>query len=248
MLYDDVIADPKTTLKVGVPAFIYVIQNNLPYIAMSHIDAATFQVTYQLRVLTTALFAVLMLGKKLSKTQWFSLVLLFIGLALVQLQPTAITQMNSITKDGQNPIIGLTAVVVGAMCSGFAGVYFEKILKGSSNRGKSIWLRNIQLGMFGFIIGLVGMITKDGAAVREKGMLHGYNTLVWSIIFIQAFGGLLVAVVIKYADNILKGFATSCSLVLACVFSVFLFDFIITIQFAVGSLFVIGAVFLYSWP
>ena len=45
------------------------------------------QVTYQLKILTTALFSVLMLRKTLSKLQWLSLLLLFLGVAIVQVGP-----------------------------------------------------------------------------------------------------------------------------------------------------------------
>lgn len=42
----------------------------------------------------------------------------------------------------------------------------------------------------------------------------------------QAFGGLVVAAVVKYADNILKGFATSVSIVVSSLVSFyFLGDF-----------------------
>ena len=42
------------------------------------------QVTYQLKILTTALFSVLMLKKSLSRVQWGSLVILMVAVALVQ--------------------------------------------------------------------------------------------------------------------------------------------------------------------
>ena len=42
------------------------------------------QVTYQLKILTTALFSVCMLHKKLGILKWVSLVLLMIGVTLVQ--------------------------------------------------------------------------------------------------------------------------------------------------------------------
>jgi UDP-sugar transporter A1/2/3 len=42
-----------------------------------------------------------------------------------------------------SPIIGLISVLLACFSSGFAGVYFEKILKGSPC---SVWIRNIQLG------------------------------------------------------------------------------------------------------
>ena len=63
------------TLKVAVPAFIYVIQNNLLYIAVENLPAATFQVSYQIKILTTAIFSISMLGKDINKRQWLSLLL-----------------------------------------------------------------------------------------------------------------------------------------------------------------------------
>lgn len=41
--------------------------------------------------------------------------------------------------------IGLLAVLMACVSSGFAGVYFEKILKETK---QSVWVRNIQLGEF----------------------------------------------------------------------------------------------------
>jgi hypothetical protein len=41
--------------------------------------------------------------------------------------------------------------------------------------------------------------------VQERGFYAGYSPIVWVVIFNQAFGGLVVAMVVKYADNIVKG-------------------------------------------
>lgn len=72
--------------QVAVPAGLYAVQNNLLYLALSNLDPATYQVLYQLKVMTTALFSVLLLGKRLRNTQWLSLVMLMAGVCLVQLQ------------------------------------------------------------------------------------------------------------------------------------------------------------------
>ena len=43
-LYSSIIGQPFDTLKLSIPALIYTVQNNLQYIAISNLDAATFQV------------------------------------------------------------------------------------------------------------------------------------------------------------------------------------------------------------
>lgn len=43
-LYTTVVHQPLDTAKVGVLSFVYTIQNNLFYLAASHLDAATFMV------------------------------------------------------------------------------------------------------------------------------------------------------------------------------------------------------------
>ena len=44
LLYQSIIGNPLDTLKLSVPALIYTVQNNLQYVAISNLDAATFQV------------------------------------------------------------------------------------------------------------------------------------------------------------------------------------------------------------
>ncbi|XP_041129763.1 UDP-galactose translocator-like [Polyodon spathula] len=245
LLYNSIFIQYLDTLKLAVPSLIYTLQNNLQYVAISNLPAATFQVTYQLKILTTAIFSVMMLHKSLSRLQWISLLLLFAGVAIVQVEQEGGRKEASVKNDNQSYTKGLAAVIVSCLSSGFAGVYFEKILKGSS---ASVWMRNIQLGIFGGVLGLLGMWWNDGAAIGEKGFFFGYTPLVWGVIFNQAFGGLLVAVVVKYADNILKGFATSFSIIVSTVTSVYLFGFHVDLLFALGAGLVIGAVYMYSLP
>ena len=125
-----------------------------------------------------------------------------------------------------------------------AGVYFEKILKNSK---VSIWVRNIQLGLFGTFFALLTVYLSDYENVQTKGFFFGYTQLVWLNIIVQASGGLLVAVVIKYADNILKGFATSIAIIVSCLASAYLFDTIIDLVFTIGTFLVVLSVVLYSY-
>ncbi|XP_071511997.1 UDP-N-acetylglucosamine transporter-like [Diadema antillarum] len=243
VIKEEIIEKPVDSLKLAIPSGLYTLQNNLLFLALSHLDAATYQVTYQLKILTTAMFSVVMLGKELSRLKWVSLVLLMAGVALVQMPAESKPAEKELSTSSE--VIGLVAVLAACFSSGFAGVYFEKILKGTK---QSIWLRNIQLAFFGILFGLGGVIGKDGDKVRENGFLQGYSAVTWVVVILQAFGGLVIAAVIKYADNILKGFATSLSIILSTVISYYLLhDFTPTSFFFLGAALVISATFLYGY-
>jgi len=194
-----------------------------------------------MKVFTTALFSVALLDRKLSLLKWGSLVLLFAGVCLVTIDPTSFGN----NRENQSFIVGVIAVAISCLSSGFAGVYFEKILKGT---GGSVWLRNIQLGFFGSLAAVVGMLMRDFDKVTSDGFFFGYSTLVWTVIIQQAVGGLIVAAVVRYADNILKGFATSLSIIVSALASVYLFEFTLTPLFAVGTLLVVISIYMYAQP
>lgn len=167
----------------------------------------------------------------------------FSGIAVVQLDQQN-PQSSKLTFHIQSPILGVSAILVSCMMSGFAGVYFEKILKTSE---VSVWLRNTQLSMFAIPMALLTCYLSDGDTVMNKGFLHAYTHLVWIIVILQGFGGLVVAVVVKYADNILKGFATSFAIVFSAVASVYIFAFEVHWLFAVGAGLVIVSIFMYGY-
>jgi hypothetical protein len=56
-----VIGAPMELMKLSVPSFLYCVQNNLLYLALTNLDAATYQVCYQLKILTTAVFSAVLL-------------------------------------------------------------------------------------------------------------------------------------------------------------------------------------------
>ncbi|CEL99631.1 unnamed protein product [Vitrella brassicaformis CCMP3155] len=239
----EVFAKPMTTLKVGIPALLYTIQNNLLFVALSHLSGAMYQVTYQLKILTTALLSVMILHKQLSLLKWLSLIVLTAGVALIQIPPSS---NNAVKPDtfGGSTAIGLAAVLAACFTSGLAGVLLERILKGAK---VSIWVRNIQLALFGAMMGLAGCLVYDGAAVARDGFFQGYNGLVWTVILLQALGGMVVAAVLKYADNILKCFGNATSIALSCLLSYHLIgDFTPSLFYVVGTSLVIVAMYLYS--
>lgn len=232
------------TAKLAVPGLLYTIQNNLLFVALSNLEAAVYQVSYQLKILTTAIFSVTLLSRRLGGLQVISLLVLFLGVSFVQIGQLPSTETTS-EEDGKNGFIGLICVLLACCSSGFAGVYMEKIFK--SNSKVSLYIRNLQLSVFGTLIGLVLVLLRNGSDVLNDGFFQNYNTVTWMVIFVQAGSGFVIASVMKYADNILKGFATAVSIILSSVLSIYIFDFTISFQFFTGASLVVLSVFLYGY-
>ncbi|RWS23433.1 putative UDP N-acetylglucosamine transporter-like protein [Leptotrombidium deliense] len=240
----EIILKPLETSKLLIPSGLYTIQNNLLFLALSNLDAATYQVTYQMKILVTALFSVFLLNKRLVATQWIALLFLMAGVSLVQWPNEEEVSASSANVDNSNKLIGLLAVFICCISSGFSGVYFEKLIKSTS---QSIWIRNCQMSLFGFLLGTAAVVFQDFTIIRLHGFFQGYNLITWIVICLHAGGGIVVALVMKYADNILKGFATSVSIVLSTIFSYCLLqDFTPSLTYFIGASIVIFSTILYS--
>ena len=167
-------------------------------------------------------------------------------LYILKVQNASGSEKSNASVD-QNQLLGLVSVVISSASSGFAGVYFEKILKKDNKDEKiPIFLKNIQLGIFGTVTGMLAVYFKDGTGILENGFFFGFDSLVWFCVLLSAFGGLLVAAVVAEADSIIKGFATSISIVVSTVISVFIFEFQVTLAFVAGAFLVTVAVVVYS--
>merc|ERR1712232_871976 len=249
----NIIDRPYDALKIMIPALLYLIQNTLLYVALSNLTAPIFQVTYQGKLVTTAVVSVIMLNRKYNLKQWVCLVVLSLGVALVVLgeQKDDEKQEEEADKPSQSITVGLIAVTTACICSALAGVYFEKVLKkGESENGVarapvSMWMRNMQLATFSIIIGVFQGISQGGDE-EPKPYLHGFNACVWTLVALQAGGGMLVAAVIKYADNVLKGLATGVSVVVGTAFSSVFFHTVLTGQFTVGAVMILVSVYFFS--
>jgi len=255
---------PLDALKITVPALLYLLQNTLLYVALSNLSAPLFQVTYQCKLVTTAIVSVFLLKRQYKFQQWVCLTILSVGVAVVVLGESS--SQKKVDDASQNLFVGLSSVSVSCICSAFAGVYFELVVKKKSpaldSTGKelpqpSLWMRNMQLAFYSLTIAyLQGMYEKNKAMKDDnfdpkeldKPYLFGFTFWVWVLVMVQALGGLLVAAVIKYADNVLKGLATGVSVVFATTISILFLGTQLSLQFAVGAAMILSSVYVFSNP
>jgi UDP-sugar transporter A1/2/3 len=154
----------------------------------------TFQVTYNLKILTTALFSVILLRRRLSPKKWFALLFLAAGVGVVQLQSSAAAGSSSNHGGHEmNQAKGLLAVMCACMTSGLAGVYFEMVLKGSK---ADLWIRNVQLSFFSLLPAVMAVFAPDvtlfgGAAndspapIQSQPIFANFGWWAWAVVSIQ---------------------------------------------------------------
>jgi UDP-sugar transporter A1/2/3 len=71
--------------KLAIPASLYTLANSLQYIALSNLQAATFQVSYQLKIFVSSVFGLILLGRSIPLRKWGLLLVLLIGVGLIQI-------------------------------------------------------------------------------------------------------------------------------------------------------------------
>jgi UDP-sugar transporter A1/2/3 len=255
-IQSNIIDRPYDALKIMVPALLYLVQNSLLYVALSNLTAPIFQVTYQAKLVTTAIVSVFMLNRKYSPQQWICLVLLSLGVAIVVLGETGDSKKDTVIAN-QSLSVGLTAVTIACLSSALAGVYFEKVIKAVGTGDKSgdksqapvsVWMRNIQLAFFTICTAIFQGLWQGANADTPQPYFHGFTGWVWFLVCLQAGGGLLVAAVIKYADNVLKGLATGVSVCFATACSTIFLGTPLSGQFSVGATLILTSVYFFSNP
>lgn len=208
-----------TANKMFILSIIYGIMNILSYIALRNISAGVFTICAQLKIFTTATFSTLMLRRQYSWTKWRALISLMAGVLLFS-EPIWNKSDTFQIKDDANLVLGIVAVLTEVTLSGFASIYFEKVIKTDVEQ-LNIWERNFQLALGSFPVYLIFIFYEGGGKV---GYLGGWSWVTFSLSILGAAGGLLVALSIKYGDAILKTLATTGSIVLSSVLDKLLLD------------------------
>lgn len=144
-------------------------------------------------------------------------------------------------------LLGLCATLLQATISGFTSVYFEALLKDKDDE-TTIWERNFQLAFYSIVVMILtvvseqilsdpSMSTTSSTSEPLPEMFANWTFLAVIIAILQALGGLLVAGTLRYADSVLKCFATAVSIGLTSIVGYFFLgnqvDFIVTLGYVV---------------
>ena len=128
-------------------ALIYGAMNILSFVSLRNIGAGMFTIFAQCKILTTAAFSAVILHRVYSAAKWRALLALMFGVLLFS-EPIWGDSKNLYTSSNENAVVvvGVAAVLIEVTLSGFASIYFEKVIK-TDPLQLTIWERNFQLAL-----------------------------------------------------------------------------------------------------
>ncbi|KXJ11115.1 putative UDP-sugar transporter protein SLC35A5 [Exaiptasia diaphana] len=143
---------------------------------------------------------------------------------------------------------GHILVLVQCALSSLANIYNEKIFKEDDGMKQSIYVQNSKLYFFGIIFNFFTLVIKPDfhRHLFECGFFSGYNIQSTILIFVTAFFGLVVALILKFRDNMFQVMSFQLSNVFIITSSVLFFDFHPTLEFFLVAPIVLLAIFIFN--
>ena len=135
--------------------------------------------------------------------------------------------------------------ILSAFLSAFAGIYTEFLLKKNND---NLYWQNVQLYGFGALFNMLRLMYDFGPLSFLSELTRGFNYVVWLIIANFAFAGLMISWIQKYADSILKVYATSSAMFITAVISIALFGLEPSLQLFLGIITATISLLLYYLP
>ncbi|KAL0015956.1 hypothetical protein SO802_003025 [Lithocarpus litseifolius] len=230
-----------------IPSVIYLFHNNVQFATLTYVDASTYQIMGNLKIVTTGILFRIFLRRKLSNLRWMAIVLLAIGTTTSQIKGCGEASCDSLFSA---PIQGYMLGILSACLSALAGVYTEFLMKKNND---SLYWQNVQLYTFGVIFNMARLLVDDFRSGFERGpwwsrIFNGYSLTTWMVVLNLGSTGLLVSWLMKYADNIVKVYSTSMAMLLTTVISVYLFSFKPTLQLFLGIIVCMMSLHMYFAP
>jgi len=244
---------------MAVPAVIFLAMNLLSFVALHRISASAFTLIQQSKLIATAVLSRVVLEKRLSTARWRALFVLLCAVLIIcfetrpsqrlaaQCDSAGASSSRDPVADAATPessamraaeyVVGVSAVTLEAILSGFSNVYFERVLKSTS---LSLWERNVQLAGYSLCIYVPMALWEHGS------LLYGWSSLTWVIAFLGALGGILIGLVISYMDSITKNLALSVAIVLTACVDHLCFDGPMTLNIVSAAAIIITSIVSYS--
>jgi len=237
-----------STFRFAVPAVLYAIHNNIIFIALGLISPVNYQLFNNMKIVATGLVFRIFLNRALALKQWMAIILLPLSMCVTQFVAPTKQGEDSLATESQESeqhiVAGFLWMVVLSLCSAFAGVYNEYLIK--TGETSSLMWKNMQLYSFSIVSLLIPYLFQ--ANEPGRGWFEGFNTLAWGVVIMNGMLGQIISGIFYYADNIVKVYAASGAVLLTPFASKLFFGTQLGTPLFVGIGIALISLFLYFLP
>lgn len=225
----------KAVALCALPAATYLIQNFCIQVAYQNIDSIVFNILNQSKMLFTAFFSFVIMGRRQSRVQCVALLMVTVAGILISYQSHSEASKSTETNghNGHNSSnghtnghnghnghsnwwLGIPCVVLASALSGLGSGLTEWILQGQKRNSYLFSAEMAVLGMVAMLVGMVFDMSPDSQRFSEKGLWYEWTPFTLIPVLTQGLGGIIVGLITKIAGGVKKGFAVICGLLLTC--------------------------------
>jgi solute carrier family 35 (UDP-sugar transporter), member A1/2/3 len=200
-----IINDPKSTLRMALPPFFFILGVELLRIAGSILPLETIKAN-AFGIVGVAIFSILLLKRKFLLTQILAVIFIAFGLTKFSndiIHATPYLWISSLPSlySTENTIYGYLSIVASICCYGLCYVILESNLKASN---VSLWIRGIQLNLFNVPISLFIAEHFHITTEERAGFFHNFTIIAWFFIIFVVACNMMELFVIKVADSMFR--------------------------------------------
>jgi UDP-sugar transporter A1/2/3 len=220
-------------------SFLYTVNNQLSFYCLELADPGSMALGKSIAPYLCALLLRCQ-GQVLHALQWVCVI--------VQCCAIAIVQYDACKGTGVLPLKAYYMIGLATSITAVTSVWNQLVIKGFE---VPINLQNSLMYAFGSVIACISYAhssvshTHRSSASQHIGFFEGYTTLAILLVLFQAFHGLAVALVYKYADAIVKNFANSSVMAILIIISYYFFALQTTVHSWLGIIIVLTTTYCY---
>ena len=198
---------PSLLFHVTCLASLYAINNHLAFVLFLYVDAASISLFKSWSTAFSALMLWQFFARPIHRLQWASIALQVVGLIIVQYDPCKQGTAHAVSSY----MLLLVSVLITSLCS----VWNEQVIKRYS---ASLHSQNAALYAVGTVLNLLVFlfappnypaIGKDPVTGEAVSFFAGYTLVTLGVIGCNSVLGIVITAVYKYADAIIKTFASA---------------------------------------
>ena len=211
----------------ALPAILYAIQNLTTQYAYQLIDPMTFNLLNQTKTLAAAFWLYIIMGQKQTYIQVFALILLLVAAFILTSKDInnfedifSMININSESIDIKifsdlaslgNTGLGILLVILASMISGISTALTQKTLQiAAKGKGRNSIFLSAEMAVYAIPFLIISdklNSNKNSIKLGSDNFFAHWNILTFIPVLCNAFGGIIVGLVTKYAGGVKKGFA-----------------------------------------